>query len=103
MKYSQSFLTLKGFSATSLFLDKSGLCQFTSMNFHIIPIGFPDASPLKKLFPGFAPENIWKFYIFPDESSSPRWGTETGRFKLFSFVTKKIVPYSRTLYKYSKP
>ena len=35
-------------------------------------------SPMENLLLGFTPEDFWKFDIFPRESSSPHWGTETG-------------------------
>ena len=36
MKYSQRFLPLKVYLATSMFLGQPGICQFTSPNFRII-------------------------------------------------------------------
>ena len=38
-------------------------------------------SPLKNLFLVLTPENVWKFDIFPGESSSPHQGNETVYFK----------------------
>ena len=46
-------------------------CQFISLNFHIIPDWFLWCLPGAKTTTGLTPENFWKSYIFPDESSSP--------------------------------
>ena len=48
MNYSQSFLILKGDSATSISLGQTGICQFISLNFHIIPDQLPWCSPRPK-------------------------------------------------------
>ena len=45
MLYSQRLLTLKGYSANSMFLGQPGICQFTSPNFHIIFDQFPCCLP----------------------------------------------------------
>ena len=78
MKYSQIFLTLKGYSAISMFLDQPGICQFTLLNFHIIPGRCPWRLPGWKATPRSHPGKFWKIFIFPGESGSPHRGTETG-------------------------
>ena len=53
MKYSQSLLTLKGYSAIFMFLRQPGICQFTLLNFKLLSvIGFLDVSPVEKLLLG---------------------------------------------------
>ena len=89
---SQDVLTLKGYSDISLFLGKPGIdvfksvqyiCQFTSLDFHIILMGFVVSSisfffsPVENLLQGLTPEKFLKFGIFPSESSSPHRVTET--------------------------
>ena len=86
---------LRYFWVNLVFVSSSQWIFISSRSVSLMPPRWRNSSQVS-----FPPENIC---IFPDESSSPRWGTETGRFKLISFVTKKIVPYSRTSYKYSKP
>ena len=77
---SQDVLTLKGYSDISLFLGKPGIdvfksvqyiCQFTSLDFHIIPGGF------RCIFSGFLflpggkftlrshPGELFKIWHFP--------------------------------------
>ena len=84
----RQFLTLKGYSAISVFLDQSGkygfksmqyICQFTSLYFRIIPDEFRCLSG-ENLLLGVTPENFWKFDTFPGEQSCPHRGTETGCF-----------------------
>ena len=41
IKYLQRFLTFKGYSATAMFLGLPGNCQFTLLNFYIIPNRYP--------------------------------------------------------------
>ena len=78
MKYSQKLLTLKGYSATSMFLGQPGICNLPRRIFILSSIGFLDASPVGILFPGLTQENI-----FPGESSSStgvlRQGVINGR------------------------
>ena len=81
MKYSQRFLPLKVYLATSMFLGQPGICQFISPNFRIIPDRFPwYPPPVGILFPGLTLENFWKFSIFPGEPRSHHRGTEAGCF-----------------------
>ena len=51
MKYYQSFLTLKGLSASSMCLGQPGICQFNLLNFHIIPNPL-HTSQAENLLPG---------------------------------------------------
>lgn len=78
MKYSKSFFTLKGYSATFMFSGQAGICRFISLNFIIILDQFPWCLPGIKTTPSLTSENLWKFYIFRIESSSPQRGTDTG-------------------------
>ena len=47
-----------------MFLGQLGICQFTSLSFHKIFVGFLDAFPVEKLLPGPTQENIWNFAYF---------------------------------------
>ena len=65
MKYSQTFLTLTGYSATSMFLGKLGIFQITLVNFHIISNWRKlDASLVEKIFPGFTKKIFGKLMFF---------------------------------------
>ena len=66
MKYSQKLLTLKGYSATSMFLGQPGICNLPRRIFILSSIGFLDASPVGILFPGLTQENI-----FPVSQAAP--------------------------------
>ena len=65
MKYSQKFLTLKGYSATSMFLGQPGICQFTSPNIRIIPDRFPWCLPGGNTIPRSHPRKFLKIFHFP--------------------------------------
>ena len=83
------FLTLKGYSAISVFLGQPSLYifksaqyirQFTSLYFQIILGGF-------RCLPG---EKFWKIDIFPGESSRPHRGTEIGYLYGWNQKVKKL-------------
>ena len=63
------------------FLDQPGICQFTSLKFHVIPDWFPCLLSQKN-YSLVSPRKIFKFYFFPGDSSSLHQGTETGCFRL---------------------
>ena len=65
MKYSQIFLTLKGYSVISMFLDQPGICQFTLLNFHIISGRCPWRLPGWKATPRSHPGKFLKNFHFP--------------------------------------
>ena len=58
IKYSQSFLTLKGYSASSMLLVNLVFVSSTHWIYMSSPIGFPDVLPVEKLFLGFSPPEI---------------------------------------------
>ena len=66
-------LCLRGWFLTALFTLYIG----NPVDFVISQVGFL-ISLVENLLVGLTPENFWKIYIFPKESSSPHWGTETG-------------------------
>ena len=77
MKYSQRFLTFKGYSATSMFLGQPGICQFTSLNFHIIPNRFPWCLPGGETISRSHPGKFLKIFHFPrwvKQSPPGYWG-----------------------------
>lgn len=77
MKYSQSFLTHKDYSVTSVFESTWYLLVHRAkLSYHPRLVSF-NVSLVEKLFPGLTSQNFWKFYIFLDESISLHWGTET--------------------------
>ena len=63
--------------------SKQYVYQFTSLDFHIIPSGFRclpgvfSYLPDGKFTTRSHPEKVLKICHFPNESSSPRWGTKT--------------------------
>ena len=63
-------LKITHYSSLSVFLGQSG--QFTSLDVHIIPLGFV-VSLVKNLFLGLTPENCLKIWHFPQsfEQSPP--------------------------------
>ena len=65
MNHSQRFLTLKDYSANSMFLGKTGICQFISLNFQIIQDQFPWFLPGGKTAPMFRQGNLFKIFHFP--------------------------------------
>lgn len=67
------------FSSQRNIFVSSPRCIFISspVDFVISQVGFL-ISLVENLLVGLTPENFWKIYIFPKESSSPHWGTETG-------------------------
>ena len=66
MKYSQSLLTLKGYSAIFMFLRQPGICQFTLLNFKPLSvIGFLDVSPVEKLLLGLTRKVFENHTFFP--------------------------------------
>ena len=78
MRYSQSFLTLNGYQPLIIFLRHNVVFVSSPRWIFILSsIGFFDALPVEKLFPGLPPKMFWKFGIFPVESSSPHQVTET--------------------------
>ena len=86
-----TFLTIKGYSVISVFLVKSGIyvfksaqyiCQFTSLDFHVIPGGFrclPGRFPFPlsgKFTPRFHTDKvfkIWHFLRWVDQSTPGYW------------------------------
>ena len=85
MKYSQSFLTFKGYSASFMIFGQPRICQLTSLNnFHIIPNRFPfDASPVEKLLQVSTCKIFENFTFFLLSQAVPAGGTETGCIDLF--------------------
>ena len=64
IKYSQSFLTLKGYSASSMLLVNLVFVSSTHWIYMSSPIGFPDVLPVEKLFLGFsAPRNFFTPFV----------------------------------------
>ena len=66
---------VKGYSGLLWFWVSMTFCQFSSLNFHIIPNGFLAASPVGKFFVGLTPEISWTFYMLYCKSSRPNLGT----------------------------
>ena len=92
MKYTQSFLAVKGYSATSMFWVNLIFVSSPRWIFISSPNGFIDSSQVDKLLPGLNLENLWKYYIFYGESSSSHRGTKTGRSYNYSCVGARMVP-----------
>ena len=102
MKYTQSFLAVKGYSETSMFWVNLVFVNSPCWVFVSSPIGFLNASQVDKLLPSLNPENLWKFYIFPVESRRPHHGTETGCSYIYSCVGARMVSDMWTLFLISK-
>ena len=64
MKYSQTFLTLTGYSATSMFLGKLGIFQITLVNFHIISNWRKLDASLVEKYSQDSPKKIFGKFIF---------------------------------------
>ena len=74
MKYSQRFLPLKVYLATSMFLGQPGICQFISPNFRIIPDRFPWYPPRWEYCSQASPSKISENFPFSPVSQ----GVTTG-------------------------
>ena len=64
MKYSQTFLTLTGYSATSMFLGKLVIFQITLVNFHIISNWRKLDASLVEKYSQDSPKKIFGKFIF---------------------------------------
>ena len=94
------FLTLRGYSAISVFLGKSGfydfeskhyICQFTSLDFHIIRGRFLYL-PSGKFTLRFHPRILLKIWYFPRwvEQSPPGYWERVYLKQVFVFYNPKI-------------
>ena len=71
LNLSHVFLTLKGYSFTSVFFAQSTICQFISLIFHVISDLFP-CLPGRKTTPPPHPRKSWKSKnLSGDPSPSP--------------------------------
>ena len=89
MKYTQRFLTFKGYSATSMFLGQPGICQFTSPNIRIIPDRFLCCLPRGNTISRSHPGKFLKIFHFP------RWVKQSppmywGRVKMLPLTKKEL-------------
>ena len=78
MKYSSSLLMVKGYSAMFIFLGLPGICQFTLLNFYIIPDWFPWCFPGGKTTPRYHPAKFLQILFITCGSNGLQRGTEKG-------------------------